>query len=134
MQLPLAGFSVSQCIVDFAFTLLLTDPSSPARFRSGALLRIEVPFECTIDSTTAQCAPERDVTSVAPALRLFGRMIENAQADGDGNLHIDFSDHASLHVHADPQFESWSLNIEGGDLVVAGPGGNLMVFPALDRS
>ena len=123
--LPLKGRSVTQCCVDYAFTIYLVEPDA------AFSLRIEQPFvlhQANADAVTLD--PEENVVALAPALAMFGLTVERGVAYKDGWLEVCFTDGSSIRVDADNYYEAWTLSGPAGLLVVSMPGGNLAIWLA----
>lgn len=118
----LAGFMVSRCLVDFGFTLDFS------RGREWSSLRIDEPFELNIRGAMFHCDAANEREALGPALTLFRRTVEAVWIAEDDSLHVVFDGETSLAVPRDSEYESWTLNGPNGELVVAGPGGNLSIF------
>ncbi len=97
--LPLAGGTVDQICVDFAFTLVVDGMhtiriSSPGRYRDGAT-------EHVIDPS--------DPSSVLALLGLHQGVVKEAQADKDGTLRLTFDGARSIVVVPDAEYEAWEV-------------------------
>jgi Family of unknown function (DUF6188) len=125
----LVGFTVTQLVVDNAFALVLVRPLAAVREQQDARLTIESPFTLTLQSGVVRCEPDRDPRGLGPALMLLWRTVESARVDDDGRLELTFSGDASLSVASDPSYESWNLHTPEKALLVAMPGGEIVVFP-----
>ncbi len=128
-ELRLAGFVVSRCLVDFTFSLEMLRPAQIAPDQVAVLLHIVGQFECVLDGTTFHFDPEHDLVGLGRALTVFGRTVQVGSIGEDGSLEVTFTDQAMLRVPSDPGFESWTLNEQGGVLIVSGPGSRVSVFP-----
>jgi hypothetical protein len=125
----LRGLSVNRCIVDFAFTLHLTETTSGAGGEEEAYLCVAGPFEFGDGAVVLQCDPERDLAGLGPALTLFGRTVEAATIDDECTLRITFDGGAVVRIATGPQYEAWNLNVRDGALVIGGPGDRITTFP-----
>ncbi len=123
LELPIIGFSVNCCSIDFAFTLHLV------RGEEDAYVHIETPFECILPTARFQCDPVGNPEEFGPALNVLHRSIKAALAARDGSLHITFDGMIALHVSGHPKYEAWSYNGPDGLLLVSLPGGDISAFP-----
>jgi hypothetical protein len=133
-DLHLAGFTVLQCCVDAGFTLLWAKPAQLTPDQQYGALRVDGPFDLTLDGSTFRCDPERDIRTVQPAILLYKRTVQGAHIDAQGTLVLTFVDNTTLTVPSNPTYESWTLSnwsreSSGGYLVVGGVGGEVHVFP-----
>lgn len=123
LELPIIGFSVNRCIIDFAFTLHLV------RGEEDAYLHIETPFECTLPAARSQCNPIGNPAGLGPALSILRHSIKTALAAHNGSLHITFDGMIAIHVSSHPEYEAWNFNGPDGLLIVSLPGGGISAFP-----
>lgn len=138
-DLHLAGFTVLQCCVDAGFTLLWAKPSHLTPNQQYASLRVDGPFDLTLDGSTFHCDPERDIRTLQPAILLYKRTVQEAHLDAQGTLVLTFVDTTTLMVPPDPIYESWTLSnwsreSADGYLVVGGVGGDVHVFPPRSKT
>ncbi len=131
IDLSLNGFTVSQCIIDRAFTLRMLRPLQSDPNQEGNSLRIEAPFDFEMEGVTHHCDLEHDLQTACPALALLWRVVEAAHVNGQGGLQITFSGGVVIRVPSDPNFEAWTLNSSNG-LIVSGPGGEISTFSSAD--
>jgi hypothetical protein len=136
-ELQLAGFTVSQCCVDMAFTLRWLKPARITPDQRHAEIRIEGSFELVLGDATFRCDPKHDTASLAPALTLFDRTVEEASIDADGVLRIVFENRATITVPTDPNYEMWSFNswvgrtigpVSDRYTIIGGVGGEVVIF------
>lgn len=123
--LPLKGRAVTQCCVDYAFTIYLVAPDA------AFSLRIEQPFvfhQANADAVTLH--PGENAVALAPSLAMFGLTVERGVAYKDGRLEVCFSDGSSLRVDACDDFEPWEFAGPAGSRVVSIPGGALAIWLA----
>lgn len=124
-----AGFIVSRCVVDFAFSLELMRPPESTPDQRYVTVAIESPFVLVIAGQRYNCQPQRDVESLGPALRLFQHVVEAATIESSGDLRVTFDSGIEVHVPFDNEFEAWSIGERGGVLIIATAGGGVAVFP-----
>ncbi len=97
--LPLAGGTVDQICVDFAFTLVVdgmhtVQIARPGRFHDGSA-------EHVIDPAVP--------ASVLPLLGLHQGVVKEARADKDGTLRLRFDAERSIVVAPDEEYEAWEV-------------------------
>ena len=122
-ELPLAGRTVTRCLVDHAFGLQFWSPAAELE------LRIEGPFCLREPDGSEQAMEPEEIRSLAPALHLFQRKVSSARAYKDGRLEVLFTDGSSLRVVPAEQYEAWEM-FGGGQRLVSSPGGELAVWCA----
>jgi Family of unknown function (DUF6188) len=124
--LDLSEYRVTQCLVDFAFSIVLH--AHAIGFAESVLLRIEEPFICEINGERFSLDAEKYREELGPALGLFQRVASVAQISERGDLRLSFVDGAHLIVAPDPKYEAWNLSGPFGQLVAL-PGGDVAVIP-----
>ncbi len=122
-QLPMAHRMVTQCRLDYAFTLVVAD--DPA---GSFEIRIERPFAVHHGGHEIVLDPEGESEAMAPALAFLRREVERAIAFKDGRLQLCFVGGGALRVPADEEYEAWSIVGPAGLRVVSMPGGELAVW------
>lgn len=127
-ELPIAGLSVSQCLVDYTFSLRFMKPGSGLSSDDDALLQIGTPFDFAVGTAIHRCDVERDPTTAGPALALFNRILLSAEVGDDAVLRLMFDEHTTISVPSDTNYEAWTLAGPHKLLVVCMPGGELAVF------
>lgn len=126
---PVAGRSVTQCRLDYAFTLVVADESA-----GSFEIRIEQPFVVTSRGDEVVLDPEGEPARMAPALGLLRQDIEQAAAFKDGRLELSFTDGGVLSVPVGEDYEAWSIVGPAGLRIVSLPGGELAIWsPDRDR-
>jgi Family of unknown function (DUF6188) len=125
-SLDLRGYQVTQCLVDFAFSIRLH--AGGKGFAESVFLRIDVPFICEINSETFSLDAEKRRDELGPALRLFQRVASDAQISERGDLRFSFVDGAYLIAAPDMSYEAWNLSGPFG-ILIALPGGGVAQFP-----
>lgn len=120
--LPMAGRQVSQCCIDYAFTLRCTDAHGSVDVRIGE------PFVLRTANETYVLDPESDPTSMGPILSLLHLNVADAIAFKDGRLTLTFSDGSVLEVPVGRDYEPWELSGPEGMRVVSLPGGELGIW------
>jgi hypothetical protein len=120
---PMAGLTVTQCRVDYAFTIVVAgEPGESFEVRIGeAMVLVSEGEELTL-------APERDPVQMAPALTVLRRDVEHAIAFKDGRLEMAFSGDVALRVPLSEDYEPWNLTGPNGLLIVSLPGGELGIW------
>lgn len=116
---PMAGLTVTQCRVDYAFTMLVDD---------GYEVRIEQPFTLVRGAASSLLDPEGEPSELGPALSVLRRDVEQAVAFKDGRLEIALSDGVRVLVNGDDDHEPWTVVGPGGLRVVSMPGGELAIW------
>ena len=115
--LPISGFEVFQCKVDYAFTLAFSVGASGGSRPPWYELRLEGPFSCDIAGVAHSLDPEHAPApvSLAPALALFKQQVTTAKALRNGVVRIEFDGGDVLEAGPDPsrQFEAWTFSGEG---------------------
>lgn len=119
---PMVG-TVTQCRLDYAFTLVIADDPE-----GSFEVRIEQPFVVTGSDGEVTLDAEGDPQQMAPALRVLRRTVEQAIAFKDGGLELTFDDGTVLRVAADEDYEAWNIAGPGGLRVVSMPGGELAIW------
>jgi hypothetical protein len=116
--IPLAGKTVSRCVIDSAFTM---------EFGEGELLRIEGGFILQSTARRHALSAER-AEELGPALVVVGKTISWSSASEGGELDVHFVDGTNLRVSPDSQYEAWEVVGKGGFRVVCMPGGELAIW------
>lgn len=120
---PLDGGVVTQCRVDYAFTLVIDGA------RGSFELRIEQPFELRrVDGVPMSLSWERDPMALAPALSVLHVEVDAALAFKDGRLELRFGDGGWLRVSASEEFEAWTLVGPDGLRLASMPGAELAIW------
>jgi hypothetical protein len=125
-SLDLSGFQITQCLVDFAFSIQLHAGGKGTA--ESVFLQIEAPFICEIDGKTLNLDSEKRREELGPALGLFLRVASDAQISGGGDLRFSFEDGARLIVAPGKKYEAWNLSGPFG-ILIALPGGGVAEFP-----
>lgn len=120
---PMAGRTVTQCRLDYAFSLVVAD--EPA---GSFEVRIEQPFTVASDGGELTIDPEGDPVQMAPALRVLRQDVEQAIAFKDGRLELTFGDGAVLRAPIGEDYESWNIVGPAGLRIVSLPGGELAIW------
>lgn len=122
--LPLDGFQVSRCCLDFGFVINIDVDGEFFEIRIGATLQLK-PGEA---GEVLWTDPESDPAGTAPAFRLVHETVTRAVAHKDGALEMWFSDGSRLWVDPDPDYEAWTAVGPGGLRLVSMPGGELAIW------
>jgi hypothetical protein len=123
--IDIGGWQITQCIVDYAFTIVCYDPGSSVSFR------IERPFVVRDDDGAAHTVDlEADgPAAIVPALRMLHQTIEEARALKDGTLVIRTANGITLTAPPDPQYEAWTISSHHQEIsMMSLPGGGLAVW------
>src|SRR5262249_31566221 len=85
VELPMRGWAVTRCCVDYQFRLILAGPD-----RLTTEVVLESPFQFMNGEAAADLVPgdKSRVEEFGPVLRLFGRTVERALVDGGGRLQL----------------------------------------------
>jgi hypothetical protein len=128
--LPIRGREVTQCCIDYAFTLVFWDANG------SFSLRIEQPFWFRVggESDGAVFVPEGPSAELGPVLTVVHWLVERAVAHKDGRLEIDFAEGGALRVPVSNKFEAWNVVGPAGLRVVSLPGGELAVWKPEDSA
>jgi Family of unknown function (DUF6188) len=121
MATAIVRFTVSQCVVDYQFSLLLVQSLESVNDQQQAYLSIETAFTLTLPDGIVACDPEHDPRGLGPALTLFQRTVESVQLADDASLSMTFSGDIQLLVPSHPAYESWNLHTPARDLLIALP-------------
>jgi len=122
--LPIAGTVISQCRVDYAFTLILDGEDGSFE------IRIEQPFTLAAADGDAQLSvdPAAGAAAMAPAITVVHHVIDSAVAFNLGDLTVTLADRRTLRVSRSDQYEAWQLVGPLGLRVVSAPGGELSIW------
>lgn len=122
---PVAGLTVTQCRLDFAFTLVLAGEDEGLFY-----VTIEEAFSVAASAEAEGLVvdPEGDPVQMAPALRVLRQDVERAVAFKDGRLELAFGDGAVLRAPLGKGYESWNIAGPAGLRLVSMPGGELAVW------
>ena len=120
---PMAGLTVTQCNVDYAFTVVVAGEPGESFY-----VKIEQPFVLVSEGQELALDPAGDPVQIAPALTVLRRDAEHAIAFKDGRLEMAFGGDVALRVPVGDQYEAWSLTGPGGLLIVSMPGGELAIW------
>jgi hypothetical protein len=120
-ELPLAGRVISQCLVDFAFSLAIFGDDH------DSFLRIEEAFTLDRGESSVRLNPG-EPSSLGPALALHNKLVTSAHVSQGGALVVSFSDNTRLKVRPNATYEAWEFNASTGLKVVCMPGGELAIW------
>ena len=122
---PMAGLPVTQCRLDYAFTIIIGDEPG-ASFQ----VCVEQPFMARMAGRGDELLldPEGDPAEMAPALGVLHRRVEQAIAFKDGRLELLLGDGSVLEVPAGEDYEPWNIVGPSGLRIVSLPGGGLAIW------
>lgn len=114
--------TVTQCRFDFGLTFVIGGRNGSAE------IRIESPFELTIDDDGPNClAPGDGPAALASALGILNRKVLLVAALKTGDLELE-CESARVRVPSSEKFEAWTLSTEDGGSLVSMPGKELRVW------
>jgi hypothetical protein len=120
---PIDGWEVTRCCVDFGFELLLAGEGT------SASLRLEGECTLTHNGKELTVVPEESPAAIGQYVVLLRDHIASATATDGGALEIQFGSGARLTVPADPAFEAWVIATgSSGFRLVSIPGGDLAIW------
>jgi hypothetical protein len=117
-DLPIAGMSVTRCLIDAAFSVELYSAEYVAT------IRIESPFTVSVDAVAMQLTPTSP-TTLGPALRLLNSVVNSCTFDDSGRLRVEAGVGLWLEVSAGDGYEAWQFSDTKGRGVVALPSGGI---------
>jgi len=122
---PMAGLAVTQCQLDFAFSLIVAVDGNDSYY-----VTIEEPFSIRAPGCTDEVtlAPEQAPVQLAPALAVLRQSVEHAFAFKDGRLELAFADGSMLHAPAGEKYEPWNIVGPAGLRIVSLPNGGLAIW------
>lgn len=126
---PMAGWTVTQCRIDYAFSILVADDPGVSYE-----VRIGQPFMLAGEDDETILDPEGNPVLMAPALRVLRQVIKRATAFKDGRLELKFGDGTTLRVPVCESYEPWKIVSSPGLLIVSLPGGELAIWKPEDGS
>jgi hypothetical protein len=119
-ELPVTGWQVTRCFVDWAAFGLLVGGGTGDTLR----LYLEGAFTLTeAGGREAYGGNDSGPTDFAPLLRLMGRAVQRVHIARTGDLRVELDAGAALHVPPDPDYEAWELDGLGKLMVICMPGG-----------
>ena len=113
---------VTQCGVDYGFTLVIMDGNDSLE------VRIEQRFELALPSGTVRFDPAGDPTMIGPALAVLHAAVNEVIAFENGRLVVSFADGRELCVPPNEDYEPWTLVGPDGLRIVSMPGGELAIW------
>jgi hypothetical protein len=119
--IPVQGRKITQCVVDYSFSLESYDPDDD---RFG--IRIATTFELEVNGDVMILSPDRP-TELGPALGLLHGTFHSGFAWKNGQLEL-ILDCARVTVAADPRYEAWEVVGPRGIRVISTPGGELSIW------
>lgn len=120
---PMAGLTVMQCRVDYAFSLIAADGLD-----GWFEVRIEQPFVVASPGKELLLDPAGEPAAMAPALSVLHQTVVEAVAFKDGRLELMFGDGRVLRVPIGKDHEAWNVVGPGGLQIVSLPGGELAIW------
>lgn len=122
--LPLAGYQITRCVVDHAFTLESFDPVELI------VIRFNSTFELISDSGGTILTPD-EPTKLGPALAAIHQVIRAATIDASGALSIDIEGIGTFRAVGDPRWEAWEIAGPRKSRWVCVAGGEIVRWPAV---
>ena len=128
---PIAGATVTQVRVDFAFGLQLATDRFP---QLSVDVRIQSLFECHCGGVVTRIDPEEQTVDLGPLVTLHQAVVQEAYATDDCLLVLRFNEDRAIFVELDEHYEAWTVDgrlpatNDQAFLVVAWPGGELAIF------
>lgn len=122
--LPLAGRVVVEVLLEY--TVLL-------RFDDLSRLIIEAPLLLRQGDQEVLVDPEGDVSELVVRQPFAQAVVTEAAAFKNGALRLDLADGTAVEVAALDDYESWTLFIRDGPLIVSVPGGQLSIWGAAEK-
>ncbi len=125
--MPIAGATVTQCRIDFAFTLIFRAANDDIYE-----LRIQCPFTFEIDGNAGELDPGNwsDPCEMGLALKIFNQVVDSAAATPKGLLAVRLRTGGWLMIHPDAEhlYEAWVFSGGERTLVVCNPDGELAIW------
>ena len=122
MEIEVSG----QCItVESSYPVLTVRTGNGYELQSEAAVKI-----VAADGTSWFGNVEDSDIASSPLWSSIQGVIESAVASVDGKMRIRFRSGASIELHPDAVYESWSVTGPGGFRVVCTPGGELAIWSA----
>jgi hypothetical protein len=124
--LSLEGWTVTMCMVDYAFSLVLM----AERDAETVQFRIELPFQLSSPDQQWTLAAALDPGSLGPALTLLHQIVTSASVSPTSTLELHFVNGMALRVdpHPEGMYEAWDLSGNYGTMMVCMPNGELAVW------
>ena len=118
MTLPGAGEEISRVAFENWAVTLSTE--------EGSELRVEGPFDLTVDgSTTGRVDPSHVAPHAASLLRQLRRRVTAVRVLDGGGLELRINGDFSMLVHPGHEFEAWTYNGSDDSVAVGLPGGDV---------
>jgi hypothetical protein len=129
--LSLEGWTVTLCMVDSAFSLVLM----AERDTEIVQFRIEQAFQLSAPDQQWTVGAAPDPGSLGPALTLLHQIVTSASVSSTSTLDLHFANGMSLQVAPHPEglYEAWDLSGNDGTMMVCRPGGTLAVWMPPDQ-
>lgn len=122
--LPMQGNVVSQCRMDYAFTIVVGELD-----HESFLIEIREPFTFVrADGQPTTIEPEADPLGMGAALSVLRGKVVEAVVYEDGRLEIHFERGERIRVSAGTQYEPWTVTGPDGLRFVSLPGGGLAIW------
>jgi YD repeat-containing protein len=117
VNLPGAGEEISRVAFDWAVTLLTAE---------GSELRVEGPFDLTVDGSTTQGVdPSHVAPHAASLVRQLRRRVTAVRVLDGGGLELRIDGDFSMLVHPGHEFEAWTYNGSDDSKAVGMPDGDV---------
>lgn len=122
MRADLAQQLVTQVRFDFAISI---------HTLHGAVIRVQNDFLVSDPGLEPVFIAIDDLdTAARPMMRLFGQVLDWAEANDDGSLALLFTSGTRIDVAPSTADEPWSISTPSGELLVGLPGGGSAVYAA----
>jgi hypothetical protein len=125
---PLVGYQVNRCLVDYALTLDLNKDD-----HDNVSIRLEGEFVFSTEDHRFSLSSE-DPTRLGPVFAVLHQTIASATAHSSGRLVVAFVNGDTLVADQHPDYENWEVVGDHGLRIVCLPGGSLAVWEAEEAS
>ena len=122
--LPLEGRVVVETLLEYTVLLQFDDMSR---------LIIEAPLVLRVDDQALLIDPEGDVGELVVRRPFENAVVTEAVAFKTGTLRLVLADRTVVEVAALEDYESWTLFVKNGPLIVCRPGGELSTWDAIEN-
>lgn len=126
MRIDVDNQLVTQVRFDFAVSILTLQ---------GTTVRLQSDFLVSHPGDEPVFVPIDDLVLAArPVMRLFGHVLDSAEANDEGGLALVFQGGARLDVSPRAALEPWSVSSASGELLVGLPGSGPAVYDSGTRA